>query len=254
MAEKRMFSLSVVDTDWFLDLPLSSQALYFHLNMRADDDGFVDSPKSIIRKIGANANDYQLLLAKRFLLEFENGVLVIKHWRMHNTIQKDRYKPTRFQEEYNQLDVKEDKSYTEKDNVYKLETNCFPSNISKSKSNSISNNIEEENNINNIYKEEETITKSKSKRFVKPTIEEVKDYCLNERHNNVDWQKFYDYYESNGWKVGKNSMKDWKACVRTWERNTNPNQPKKEDWSDVTKAIKESNNTPYQYNEEDINF
>ena len=58
MAEKRMFSLSVVDTDWFLDLPLSSQALYFHLNMRADDDGFVDSPKSIIRKIGANANDY----------------------------------------------------------------------------------------------------------------------------------------------------------------------------------------------------
>ena len=112
--------------------------------------------------------------------------------------------------------------------------------------------IKEENNINNIYKEEETITKSKSKRFVKPTIEEVKDYCLNERHNNVDWQKFYDYYESNGWKVGKNPMKDWKASVRTWERNTNPNQPKKEDWSDVTKAIRETKGD-YKYSDMDEN-
>ena len=96
MAQKRMFTLSVVDTDWFLEMPLSTQALYFHLSMRADDDGFVDSPKSIIRKIGANTNDYQLLVAKRFVLEFESGVLVIKTWRMHNTIQKDMYMPTRF--------------------------------------------------------------------------------------------------------------------------------------------------------------
>lgn len=113
MAKKRMFSLSVVDTDWFLDLPLSTQALYFHLSMRADDDGFVDSPKSVLRKIGASNNDFDLLLAKRYLLQFENGVIVIKHWRMNNTIRNDRYEPTRFQEELKSLTIKENKSYTD---------------------------------------------------------------------------------------------------------------------------------------------
>lgn len=113
MAKKRMFSLSVVDTDWFLDLPLSTQALYFHLSMRADDDGFVDSPKSVLRKIGASNNDFDLLLAKRYLLQFENGVIVIKHWRMNNTIRNDRYEPTRFQDELKSLTIKENKSYTD---------------------------------------------------------------------------------------------------------------------------------------------
>ena len=113
MAKKRMFSLSVVDTDWFLDLPLSTQALYFHLSMRADDDGFVDSPKSVLRKIGASNNDLDLLLAKRYLLQFENGVIVIKHWRMNNTIRNDRYEPTRFQDELKSLTIKENKSYTD---------------------------------------------------------------------------------------------------------------------------------------------
>lgn len=114
MADKRMFSLSVVDTDWFLDLPLSTQALYFHLNLRADDDGFVDAPNSIVRKIGASKNDFDLLVAKRYVLKFESGIIVIKHWRMHNTIQKDRYHPTQFQEELNLLSIKDNKSYTDK--------------------------------------------------------------------------------------------------------------------------------------------
>ena len=114
MAEKRMFSLSVCDTDWFLDLPLSTQALYFHLALRADDDGFVDSPKSILRKTGASANDYDLLVAKRYILKFESGVIVIKHWRMHNTVQRDRYHATQFQSELSTLELKDNKSYTEK--------------------------------------------------------------------------------------------------------------------------------------------
>lgn len=108
-----MFSLSVVDTDWFLDLPLSTQALYFHLNMRADDDGFVDAPNSIVRKIGASKNDFDLLLAKRYILQFDSGIIVIKHWRMHNTIRQDRYKPTQFQEELKSLSLKDNKSYTD---------------------------------------------------------------------------------------------------------------------------------------------
>lgn len=122
-----MFSLSVVDTDWFLDLPLSTQALYFHLNMRADDDGFVDAPNSIVRKVGASKNDFDLLLAKRFVLQFESGIIVIKHWRMHNTIQKDRYVPTQFQEEFKQLSLKQNKSYTDgkKGNVSKVYPECI---------------------------------------------------------------------------------------------------------------------------------
>lgn len=115
MAEKRMFTQKIIDSDAFLDMPLSTQALYFHLNMRADDDGFINNPKRIQRTIGASEDDLKLLIAKRFLICFENGVIVIKHWRMHNTLRKDRYNPTQYQEEYARLDVKDNNAYTEKD-------------------------------------------------------------------------------------------------------------------------------------------
>ena len=114
MAEKRMFSQRIIDSDAFLDMPLSTQALYFHLNMRADDDGFVNNPKRIQRTVGASEDDLKLLIAKRFLLCFENGVIVIKHWRMHNTLRKDRYNPTQYQEQFAMLDVKNNSAYTEK--------------------------------------------------------------------------------------------------------------------------------------------
>jgi hypothetical protein len=109
-----MFTQKIIDSDAFLDMPLSTQALYFHLNMRADDDGFVNNPKRIQRTIGASDDDLKLLIAKRFLICFENGVIVIKHWRMHNTLRKDRHNPTQYQEELAMLDVKENNSYTEK--------------------------------------------------------------------------------------------------------------------------------------------
>lgn len=112
MANKRMFSMSILDSDAFLDMPLSTQALYLHLNMRADDDGFVSNPKRIQRLIGASEDDLKLLLAKRFLLVFEDGVMVIKHWRMHNTIRADRYTPTPYQDELSRLFIKQNKSYS----------------------------------------------------------------------------------------------------------------------------------------------
>ena len=115
MAEKRMFTQKIIDSDAFLDMPLSTQALYFHLNMRADDDGFINNPKRIQRTIGASDDDLKLLIAKRFLICFETGVIVIKHWRMHNTLRKDRYNPTQYQEEYAMLEVKDNNAYTEKD-------------------------------------------------------------------------------------------------------------------------------------------
>lgn len=114
MAERRMFTQKIIDSDAFLDMPLSTQALYFHLNMRADDDGFVNNPKRIQRTIGASEDDLKLLFAKRFVIGFESGVLVIKHWRMHNTLRKDRYNPTQYQEELALLDVKDNNAYTER--------------------------------------------------------------------------------------------------------------------------------------------
>lgn len=122
MANKRMFNIKIVDSDAFLDMPLSTQALYFHLNMRADDDGFVGNPKRIKNLVGASDDDLKLLIAKRFLLTFEDGVIVIKHWRLHNTIQKDRYTKTVYTDELKQLGIKENKSYTFGNN---LETKCI---------------------------------------------------------------------------------------------------------------------------------
>lgn len=109
-----MFTQKIIDSDAFLDMPLSTQALYFHLNMRADDDGFVNNPKRIQRTICASEDDLKLLIAKRFVIGFESGVIVIKHWRMHNTLKKDRYNPTQYQEELASLDVKDNKAYTER--------------------------------------------------------------------------------------------------------------------------------------------
>lgn len=112
MAKKRMFNLSIVDSDSFLDMPMSAQALYFHLNMRADDDGFVGNPKRVQRNVGASDDDLKILVVKRYLLVFEDGVIAIKHWRMHNTIQSDRYTPTEYLEERNLLRIKENKAYS----------------------------------------------------------------------------------------------------------------------------------------------
>ena len=109
-----MFTQKIIDSDAFLDMPLSTQALYFHLNMRADDDGFVNNPKRIQRTVGASDDDLKLLCAKRFVIGFESGVIVIKHWRMHNTLRKDRYNPTQYQEELARLDVKDNNAYTER--------------------------------------------------------------------------------------------------------------------------------------------
>ena len=117
MAERRMFTKKIIDSDAFLDMPLSTQSLYFHLSMRADDDGFLNNPKKIQRMIGASEDDLKLLIAKRFVLSFEGGIIVIKHWRMHNLIRKDRYNQTQYVEQLGTLDVKEDGSYTEKTNV-----------------------------------------------------------------------------------------------------------------------------------------
>ena len=113
-----MFAKTIIDSDAFLDMPMSTQALYFHLSMRADDDGFINNPKRIQRMIGAGDDDLKLLIAKSFLITFESGVVVIKHWKIHNYIQSDRYKPTVYTEEKALLSQKHNKAYT-------LDTECI---------------------------------------------------------------------------------------------------------------------------------
>ncbi|MCT3032749.1 conserved phage C-terminal domain-containing protein [Pediococcus pentosaceus] len=112
MAQRRMFSKKITDTDIFLDMPLSSQALYFHLNMHADDDGFVSNAKTVKRMIGSSDDDLKLLLTKNFIFAFESGVVVIKDWKIHNYIRKDTYNTTIYGDEKDQLSQDENGSYT----------------------------------------------------------------------------------------------------------------------------------------------
>ena len=113
MAVRRMFAQTIVDSDDLLDMPISSQCLYFHLAMRADDEGFVNKAKSIIRTVGAKEEDFRPLIERRFVIVFDDGVLVIKHWRIHNWIRGDRLQPTKYQQHKNTLSFDENNAYSD---------------------------------------------------------------------------------------------------------------------------------------------
>ena len=146
MAELRMFAKTIIDSDAFLDMPLSAQSLYFHLSMRADDDGFINNPKKIQRMIGASDDDVKILVMKKFIIPFESGVVVIKHWKIHNYIQNDRYKATVYTEEKSRLSIKKNKAYT-------LDTECTQSGYSldTQKTEEIEENVEKCTCIQNGY-------------------------------------------------------------------------------------------------------
>lgn len=115
MADRRMFAKTIVLSDAFLDMPMSSRCLYFTLGMLADDDGFIGNPKSIMRQCGASLDDMMALIQKRYVLDLGNGVIVIKHWRMNNYLRLDRHKPTTYLEELGTLTIDDKGAYTEKD-------------------------------------------------------------------------------------------------------------------------------------------
>ena len=202
-----MFAKTIVLSDAFLDMPLSARCLYFTLGVIADDDGFVNSPRSVMRQCGASNDDMNILISKKFVLLFDSGVIVIKHWRINNYLRNDRYQPTKYLEEKASLSLDENGSYTRR------EGRGIPPGIPT------------------VYPDKDRIVKDSlgkdrletggaggRNKFSPPTLEEVTAYC-KERGNNVDPQRFIDHYTANGWKVGKNTMKDWKAAVRTWEKD-----------------------------------
>lgn len=213
MAERRMFAKTIIDSDAFLDMPLSTQSLYFHLSMRADDDGFINNPKKIQRMIGASDDDLKVLFAKKFLIPFESGIVVIKHWKIHNYIQSDRYKETVYLEEKGQLTVKENKAYSLMNEP--MYTGCIQ---------------DASNSETQVRLGKDSLVKDsvepKRKRFIPPTLEEVKAYC-KERNNNVDPNRFFDYYEQGGWKDSKgNPVKNWKQKLITWENKETKTEKK----------------------------
>ena len=127
MAERRMFARTIIDSDAFLDMPITARLLYYDLAMRADDDGFVNAPKRIMRTVGASDDDLQILAAKKFIIPFDNGVVVIKHWRIHNYIRKDTYNRTPYIEQLNALELDENKAYTIRKDLKELTQDNEPS-------------------------------------------------------------------------------------------------------------------------------
>ncbi|WP_455489446.1 hypothetical protein [Gemmiger sp.] len=199
MARRRMFSLDVVDTDRFLDMPSSTQALYFHLGMRADDDGFVASPKRTTAMCGCSADDLNLLAAKGFVRPFESGVLVIVDWKKNNLLRPDRYTPTQFQKEKAQLGIPavNQSTYQRVPQV----------SIGKDSIDKVS------------VKRERKADKPPRPRFTPPSEDEAINYFDEQGSSAAEAKSFLDYYAANGWKVGgRATMKNWQAAARNWIR------------------------------------
>ena len=208
MAEKRMLTKKVTDDDHFQNLSSSAQALYLHLTLSADDDGFCNQVNASMFKAHASVQDLEALLAARYLIQFDNGVIVIKHWRMANALRKDRYTPTVFQEELAKLRIKGNGAYTERDSEVAawLPNGCQMVATDK-------NSIDK----NSIDKNKDSYAAKPRKQFVPPTLEDVQAY-VEQRGSSVDPKKFWDYFDTGDWKDSEGKpVKNWKQKLITWE-------------------------------------
>lgn len=205
MAERRMFSKEIVDSDAFLDMPVSTQNLYFHLGMRADDDGFINSVNKIMAISNASKNDLELLIVKSFLIPFMDGVFVIKHWRMNNYIRGDRYKPTNYQEDYALLEIKRNGAYTlispDTPVVYQKDTNGIPV-VDAVKDRLGKNSID---NTDDAHEPEI------------PSLREVVEFVRIERLD-LDPKRFWTYYEEMDWKIEGEPIASWRALAVSWTK------------------------------------
>lgn len=218
MAERRMFAKTIIDSDAFLDMPVTARLLYYDLAMRADDDGFVNSPKRIMRDVGASQDDLGILILKKFIIPFDSGVVVIKHWRIHNYIRGDTYHETTYKDEKATLELDENKAYRASTERLRV--------------------VDEPSTQVRLDKVSQDKVSLGNGRFAPPTKEEIVQYC-EESGIKIDVDYFFDYYSGNGWKAGRVPMKDWKATVRNWYRRDQkgnkkalPKPPTGEDDSD----------------------
>ena len=221
MAQKRMFAQAVVLSDDFLDMPASTRCLYFSLGMVADDDGFVNNPRSIMRQCGGTNDDMQILLSKKYVHLFQSGVIVILHWKANNYLRKDRYVPSKCAERSLVFETE--------NSIYSLTDGRpigLPTGIPTGLPTGIRSKEKNSEEKSRVEFEGEADKPPKRKRFTPPTLDEVKAYCT-ERRNSVDPERFVDFYTTNGWTQGRGKpIKDWRACVRTWEKSERAEQEK----------------------------
>lgn len=220
MADRRMFTKKVSDSDAFIEMSSAAQALYFHLNQGADDDGFNNQVQIAMLKAHASLDDLKVLMMKNFIIRFDSGVIVIKHWRMHNTLRKDRYTPTNFQEELSLLGIKDNGSYTL---GCQMVANRLPQD-SIGKDSVVEVSIVEDNKEKENKKEKKPRAK---KEFVPPTYEEVLEYAKSRGREDLA-KAFFDYYDVGDWKDKDGvKVKNWKQKFVSWEnRNAKPNNSK----------------------------
>lgn len=203
MAERRMFAKAIVNSDAFLEMPLSAQALYFHLGMNADDDGFVNRPQAIMRQVRASEDDLKVLVAKSFLIAFESRVLVVKHWRVNNYIQKDRYKPTEYTEERAQLTLKDNSVYSLKTS---MDTQCIQNGYRLDTQDSLGKDSLGKVVVDASASESAGATTTTTR----PMIEEVRQFAEQEGIV-TDVDAFYYYNEDRGW-----DTKSWRSALIRW--------------------------------------
>ena len=212
MAEKRMIAKDIIENDTFLELPDSTKLLYIYLNLNADDDGFIDSPNKVMRIIGAKKSDLTALVETGYLIEFDSSLYVVTHWLVHNTVRKDLYKKTTHQVELSALKV---------DSITKI--------YSRNETVTDTLRTRDDDGTDSLHRlDKNRLDKNRLKskgHFVPPTLTEIQAY-ITEQGYQVDAQTFLDYYESNGWMVGRNHMKDWKATIRRWNSTEKKPKPK----------------------------
>lgn len=229
MAERRMFAKTIIDSDAFIDMPTSARLLYYDLAMRADDDGFVNSPKKIIRMTGASDDDLSVLILKKFIIPFESGVVVIKHWRIHNYIRKDTYNETAYKDEKSTLILDENKAYK------LLDTTCIPPVDETSTQDRLGkDSIGKDSINNNIPVSENESAKASKHKYGEYNNVLLKDEELQKLQKDYkNWEaliKYLDeYIEMKGYKAKSHYL-----CIKKWVVNA-----VKED--DLKKSKKDTN-------------
>lgn len=227
MAERRMFAKTIIDSDAFIDMPQSTQLFYFHLSMRADDEGFINNPKSIMRNIGCKDDDLKLLIMKKFIIPFESGVVVIKHWKIHNYIQSDRFLPTKYKDEKSQLELDENKAYR----VPKKDENnqCIQNGYSLDTQVSIGKDSIGKDSINN------TISEPKQKKIKFGTYKNVlltedeyerlkNDYYSLDMNGVIEW--FSAYIEEKAYKSKSHNLAIRRWVIDAYSNKNKSNQQK----------------------------
>ena len=220
MAERRMFAKTIIDSDAFLDMPLSTQALYFHLSMRADDEGFINNPKKVARMIGASDDDMKVLITKNFVIPFESGIVVIKHWRIHNYIRGDRLKETVYQEERSHLCIKDNDSYTLSDKCQSSDSQMSVKCQHRLGKDSIGKDSIGKDSIGEIEDSPSNPTRHKYGEYKNVLLsDEDMDKLKSEF---PDWKSRIERLSSYMASTGK-SYKNHLATIRNWARNDTQN-------------------------------